>query len=83
MDMPFFKIQPNPNDGLFILEILDPDKLSGIRVEIYDMMGALLKREELNGQRMYEFDLSAKPAGIYFIKVTKDDDQGVMMVIRK
>jgi len=82
-DSPFFKIQPNPNDGFFTLEIPDPIKLSGIRVEIFDMMGELLMRDELWGQRTYEFDLSAKPSGIYFIKVTQDEAQGVMMIIRK
>lgn len=78
----FFNIWPNPNDGVFTLEMADPQRMSVIRVEIYDMMGKLLRKVEFSGQRIVEFDLSDCPAGMNLIKVTQDNDQGILRIIR-
>jgi hypothetical protein len=69
----FFIIYPNPNEGIFTMELMDANHKSGIRVEIFDMMGARVKQIELSGKRLYEFDLSDKPAGIYLLRVIKGD----------
>jgi hypothetical protein len=79
----FFIIYPNPNEGIFTMELMDANHKSGIRVEIFDMMGARVKQIELSGKRLYEFDLSDKPAGIYLLRVIKGDKVGIWKVIRK
>jgi len=38
---------------------------------------------ELSGKRLFEFDLSGKPAGIYLLRVIRGDDIGVWKVIRE
>jgi hypothetical protein len=78
---PFFKIQPNPTDGIFTLEMLDSDNLSIIRVEIYDMKGEIIERVELSGQKSHVFDLSKNPAGIYLFMVHRGEEQGMIKVI--
>jgi hypothetical protein len=79
----FFKIYPNPNEGIFTMELMDACQTSGLWVEIYDMMGTRVMKIELSGKRLHEFDLSDKPAGIYLLRVIKGDDIGVWKVIRK
>jgi hypothetical protein len=80
---PFFNIYPNPNEGIFTLELRDAFQTPGVRVEIFDMMGARVMEIELSGKRLYEFDLSGKPAGIYLLRVIRGDDIGVWKVIRE
>jgi len=78
----FFTLYPNPNDGFFILEIMDEDQIRAIQVEIYDMMGGCIKQILLTGQRLYELDLSSKPGGIYLVRVIKGDKVGAAKVIK-
>ena len=79
--IPFFIIKPNPNAGLFTLELLEPGNPSGIRVEIFNMMGEMLESVELSGQDSYLFDISAHPQGIYLVRVSRGDELGVMKVV--
>jgi hypothetical protein len=44
---------------------------AGIQLEIYNIMGERLESVELAGQDSYLFDLSANPAGIYLIRVSR------------
>jgi hypothetical protein len=77
----FFTIRPNPTDGVFTLEMADPQRMSVIHVEIFDMMGKQLKKVEFSGMSSYKFDLSGFPGGIYLIRITENDNQGVLKVI--
>ncbi len=60
-----FLIYPNPSDGNFFIQV------SGIfSAEIYDISGRIIiSKEELFEK--HQFDITSKPAGIYFIKVTQ------------
>jgi hypothetical protein len=77
-----FKLYPNPSFGFFTLELINTDEKDDIQVEIYGPMGEMLLRTELAGQNLYDFDLSARPVGVYLIKVNKGNEQGVLKVIR-
>ena len=79
----FFKIYPNPNLGVFTLELYEVEALSGIRVEIYSLFGEKVKQIDLEGQLMYEFNLSTVPQGIYLIRVTKGNVHGFIKLVRK
>jgi hypothetical protein len=78
---PFFKIQPNPTTGAFTLELLEKDDIAGIRVEIFDMMGQMLKQVDFSGQSRYDLDIGDHREGIYLVRVTKGDDQGTARLI--
>jgi len=79
----FFKIYPNPNEGVFTMELMDAFQTSAVRVEIYDMMGASVLQVELAGKQLYEIDLSGSPAGIYLLRVIKGDKTGLWKITRK
>lgn len=62
-----FNIYPNPTKGNLKLEIGKPG--SNGSVEICSILGEQIIRQDLSGNGMYEFDLTAEPRGIYIIRV--------------
>ena len=69
---PNLKVYPNPTTGSFKLEITGA-KYEQIRVEIYGMTGETVLSETRSGATVYDFSLSGRPAGIYFIKVVSGE----------
>lgn len=68
-----FKIYPNPTTGLITLEITDVETSASISIQIFGMRGEAIDDARLIGSHKYSFDLSAQPAGIYFVKVVNDE----------
>ncbi|MCX6303770.1 MAG: T9SS type A sorting domain-containing protein [Bacteroidetes bacterium] len=80
---PFFKVYPNPTEGVFALEfdgIGFPEK---IHVEIYNMTGEKILSTDLSGERIYNLSLSGKPAGIYLLKVVSGHIAKTVRIIRQ
>jgi hypothetical protein len=65
-----FKVYPNPTDGSFTLELKMEEIPSGSLAEISGLRGENVLKQQLSGQKKYEFSLLSYPAGIYFIRVT-------------
>lgn len=62
-----YKIVPNPNDGVFSLELQEPLKESS-DIQIYTMMGQLVAVERMAQDEMIkELDMSRLPPGFYNI----------------
>ena len=62
-----FKLYPNPNNGTFTIEIKKPEK--NISIEIFVILGNLLKREETaHSKSLYTIDLN-KGNGVYFVRI--------------
>ncbi|MEI7980656.1 MAG: choice-of-anchor J domain-containing protein [Bacteroidota bacterium] len=79
----FFKVYPNPTNDKFYLE-MDPTYLdSQVQVQIFGMVGGLIRKEELTGNNRYEFSLGGKPAGIYFIRVLVGDRLETKKIIKQ
>jgi len=63
-------IYPNPNDGLFTLEVLS--RVKQTEIAIYDMLGKLvyLNKNIPAGNKFQEsIDLSNQPKGLYFLTI--------------
>jgi PKD repeat protein len=80
---PFFRVYPNPTEGVFTLELDGPDSRSAVIIEIYDMLGVVIFRDEMSGFRTHTFDLTGKKTGIYMVRVTSGDQTGISKVIRQ
>lgn len=69
-------IYPNPNKGIFNLEVLSEDA-ANFDYSIMDMTGKLIETGSINslGNTIYtrSFDLSVLPKGVYFLKIQNDD----------
>lgn len=68
-------IYPNPTKGRFILEIEGTNE-QNINLRITNVNGQLIQSESLEvrrGMNKFEFDLSTRAKGIYFIEITNDN----------
>ncbi|MGQ0826926.1 MAG: SBBP repeat-containing protein [Bacteroidota bacterium] len=70
----FVKIYPNPNNGLFTLEINMSDIAGEVKIELVNAMGQLIHQKSIltnNGYINEHMELeSTVPLGIYFLQVT-------------
>jgi hypothetical protein len=73
-NMSNFTIYPNPNAGLFDIN-LDMKQLSDVKIEIINALGQIIKTVEIENVQNsnYTFDIKEHNAGVYFIKVISND----------
>ena len=57
----FFKIYPNPTDGLFTLELTGLDPTEKLSIEIYGVSGNNVLSKDLMGEKKHEFSLADAP----------------------
>jgi hypothetical protein len=79
----FFMVYPNPTTGGFSLELKGIDKTMELRIEIYGMQGEQVFSKDVHGQIKYDFSLSEKPAGVYFIRVVSGKYAGTSKIIKQ
>jgi hypothetical protein len=65
-----FKISPNPSDGVFTLELNTDFEQADLIV--FDILGKIVF-EGKKLENSIQIDLSDYPAGMYFVKLVKDD----------
>jgi hypothetical protein len=70
---------PNPNTGIFTLEVQDAK--SNLTIAVMNMMGEVVRYEtpnDLSGS--YRFDVSDMAAGVYLIQVKNGDFGAVQRI---
>ncbi len=65
-----YKIYPNPNHGLFYIEIANPDQLK--QIDIFDARGNLVKTYKNVISQPLEVDLSGQAKGAYMVIISED-----------
>jgi hypothetical protein len=70
-----FQVFPNPNSGLFSISI-DGGFAPGSQVEIYNTLGALIRKQVPGPEAKLEIDLSGEPAGLYILQII-DGNQAI------
>jgi len=75
-------IYPNPNKGQFTIHLAERINLVNTEIEIYNMMGKLIKRITPN-EFIVEVNLSEESleSAMYFVKIISDDDLEVQKVV--
>ena len=76
-----FTLFPNPTAGTFMLKMNQIETTQVIHVEIYGIMGEIIMQSKLFGQQLYEFDLTGRAKGMYFIRVMAGDRMGMEKLI--
>ncbi len=80
-----FTIYPNPNKGSFYIEVKDANT-EVQAVEIYSVMGKLVYYEggnRFNNSSIINISATNLAKGLYFVKVTSDEKQYIVKIIRE
>ena len=78
-----FNVYPNPNTGIFEIEL---GGMNGIgQVEVLNSIGARVLSYQVNAEVLHtrRVDLSQHGAGFYFVSYTNGTDQGVRKIVIK
>jgi hypothetical protein len=76
---------PNPSDGYVNVSVLLAEK-QDIRIELYNLLGELIKANDLGqqeGEVFHRFDLSAQAPGMYVVRVKMGDKSISRKVIKQ
>lgn len=78
-----FYIYPNPTPGTFKLELTnDPSGIS-VSMELFNMLGTLIKRQMFYSGKIHECSLENEISGIYLIRVIQNGQVGIKKVIKQ
>jgi len=68
------EVYPNPGNGIFHISLNQNAVLDDYHLEIYNVMGELVKAQSLNQNRTGpDVDLTSQPDGIYFVELTLNE----------
>ncbi|PCH66641.1 MAG: hypothetical protein COC01_07550 [Bacteroidetes bacterium] len=69
LEKPYLNIYPNPTTGR--INLTNFPQNSDVRITIYNVLGELVYRQELNGSNVSLIDLSYLPMGMYFFHIAQ------------
>lgn len=67
-----FNIYPNPNDGIFNIEINDP-RIVASKILVFNVNGQLVWKGDLQGSSKYRINLSHFSTGVYFLRLESEE----------
>lgn len=76
---------PNPNTGQFTLQLLS-DNEGDANIRVFDLTGKMVSQQRFassKGENRFEMDLTAQPAGIYFVEVMVNGQRMVKKLIKE
>jgi hypothetical protein len=73
------KVYPNPNNGLFSLQLTNIE--SGATISVYNMLGARVCESRTTNSDSYKVNLPFIKSGIYFLKVLDGKEQITKKII--
>ena len=80
---PKVKIYPNPTSGSFTMEFTGLAETTPAYVEIYSIMGNKIISRTFSGTNSEVFNLSEKPAGLYFVKIASEGFSRTLKVVKQ
>ena len=72
---------PNPSASQFTIEILSSDKGKSSGVRVYDVLGRLIEKHQLESNTVQIG--AGYPSGIYNVKVTQDANSKTLRLIKQ
>ncbi len=78
-----FRVYPNPTSARFALELAKDPAGNPVRVEIFNLLGKALFKEEFTTGRLRQYSLGDEQPGIYMVRVTQGGVIGSIKVIRQ
>lgn len=78
----FFRVSPNPTDGVFTIELRGSPGTGMALVEMYNINGLKVFAQVLEGERKLSISAAHLPPGLYFIHVKSGDKNEVLKLIK-
>lgn len=79
----FFRMYPNPAHHQVTIKMDNLTGQSSVRVEIMDIMGAIVISQEMPARDQYSFDLGNQKPGLYIVKVMQGKQVAVERLIKR
>jgi hypothetical protein len=80
LQIPHYKLSPNPNHGNFTVEIAYPEA-QDVVVTVYDADGRLLSTMDGKGQRSYRFEGTVQTAGHYLVEIASTFERKTLKMV--
>ncbi len=80
-----FGVQPNPTFGQFVVT-LETERVEVMELELVNLLGerlAHISRSNFSGRLAQSFDLSAQPAGVYFVNLRSSQGNITRKVVKQ
>nr|MBX2877857.1 DUF3616 domain-containing protein [Saprospiraceae bacterium] len=74
-------VYPNPSRGLLQVEVSEEVQLE--QLEVFDINGRPVLRQQLSSFGSFRLDLSALPAGLYSLRIRADQGTSVQRIIKQ
>lgn len=72
------KLYPNPNNGVFTIQLNSIQSIANSQIEIYNLLGEKIYTETLRqAQGDNTINLSDQPSGIYLYRITSDKGEAI------
>ncbi|MCX6306678.1 MAG: T9SS type A sorting domain-containing protein [Bacteroidetes bacterium] len=65
----FFRVYPNPTDGLFTLDLIKMEEPGPLQVEIYSMQGEMVLSRKFAASQKHTLSLADRASGIYLLRI--------------
>ena len=72
------KIHPNPNHGIFTLDLSDMEVVKPQTIEVFDLYGTSVYRMSIDGNQELIIDISEMPRGFYYLMVRSEHTKYVI-----
>jgi hypothetical protein len=77
-----YTVYPNPTSGNFTIIVKEGNQTGKLNVELYNMQGKKVLSEAMTGEKKHEFNISEKPAGLYFIRIVSAIDAETVKLVK-
>ncbi|MGB5929724.1 MAG: 3-coathanger stack domain-containing protein, partial [Cyclobacteriaceae bacterium] len=77
-------IYPNPGDGVFNVVLNENylrNSIEPVSISLYDLKGQMLREEVLKNTNKAVFDITDNPAGVYLIRISKNDSVETFRIV--
>ncbi len=79
----FYKLYPNPTEGMLTLELFDVDEACNIQIQVFNLTGQLLIDSTLPALNSHNISISDYDPGMYIVRVVHCDRIGFTRIQKR
>ncbi|MDP1621127.1 MAG: T9SS type A sorting domain-containing protein [Bacteroidales bacterium] len=79
----FYKVYPNPSNGIFTLDLTEMKTFQPLRVEIYNLRSEMIYSSQIAPRQKHTLSLSDRANGIYLLRVFTTGKSSQVKIIKQ